>query len=113
MLQLEALLSGLSSASVGVVHAVQIGVCRYTHTGNRGIAYALLYSALNFGGALAGFVIDILKTHSVLFYGFTVTGYRLVLFSSLITAIVRQKIYIFSLQVVSKELSATCVQSRC
>ena len=66
----------------------QIGVCRYTHSGNRGVAYAVLYSALNFGGAMAGFVIDILKVHSVLVYGFTVTGYRLVLFSSLITAMI-------------------------
>jgi predicted MFS family arabinose efflux permease len=64
----------------------QIGVCRYTHAGNQGVAFALLYSALNFGGAVAGFVIDLLKTHSLVVYGQTVTGYRLVLFSSLITA---------------------------
>ena len=64
-----------------------VAVCRYTHSGTATFGYSLLYSALNAGGAIAGFIIDLVKTHSVLVLGVTVTGNRLVLISSLFAAL--------------------------
>ena len=41
-----------------------VAVCRYTHAGTATFGYSLLYSALNAGGAIAGFIIDLVKNHA-------------------------------------------------
>lgn len=67
--------------------AFMVAVCRYTHASTATFGYSLLYSSLNAGGAIAGFIIDLVKTHSILVNGITVTGNRLVLISSLLAAL--------------------------
>ena len=64
-----------------------VGIVRWTNTENRTFAFSLRYAVSNLGGALAGFVIDAIKTSSAVVNGETYTGYRLCLMLSWLTAV--------------------------
>lgn len=72
-------LAGLSSSLYG------LATKRYTSTANRNFGYAIQYAVMNFGGAVAGFIIDFVTGDSWNLFGTPVSGLRMALFLGFVT----------------------------